>query len=80
MRPAHLHFMVAAPGYRTLITHVFVAGDEYLASDAVFGAKDSLVVDVADHPPGTAPDGGELAQAWASIEFDIVLAEEPAEK
>ncbi|MBW0114702.1 dioxygenase family protein [Pseudonocardia abyssalis] len=76
MRPAHLHFMVTAPGYRTLITHVFVAGDEYLASDAVFGVKDSLVVDVADHPPGTAPDGRELTEPWASIEFDIVLAKE----
>ncbi|GAA3220043.1 protocatechuate 3,4-dioxygenase subunit beta [Pseudonocardia petroleophila] len=76
MRPAHLHFMVTAPGYRTLITHVFVAGDEYLASDAVFGVKDSLVVDVADHAPGTAPDGRELTEPWASIEFDIVLAKE----
>ncbi len=76
MRPAHLHFMVTAPGYRTLITHIFVAGDEYLASDAVFGVKDSLVVDVADHPPGTAPDGRELTEPWASIQFDIVLAKE----
>lgn len=76
MRPAHLHFMVTAPGYRTLITHIFVAGDEYLSGDAVFGVKDSLVVDVADQPPGTAPDGRELAEPWASIVFDIVLAKE----
>lgn len=76
MRPAHLHFMVTAPGYRTLITHIFVAGDEYLASDAVFGVKDSLVVDVADHPSGTAPDGRALTEPWASIDFDIVLAPE----
>ena len=74
MRPAHLHFMVTAPGHRTLITHIFVAGDEYLASDAVFGVKDSLVVDVADHLPGTAPDGRALTEPWASIDFDIVLA------
>lgn len=76
MRPAHLHFMVTAPGHRTLITHIFVAGDRYLDSDAVFGVKDSLVVEFAEHPPGRAPDGRELAQPWASVEFDIVLAPE----
>lgn len=43
-RPAHMHFMVTAPGYRRLITHIFVAGDRYLASDAVFGVKESLIV------------------------------------
>ena len=53
MRPAHLHFKVEAPGHRTLVTHIFVAGDPYLDSDAVFGVKESLVVDVAEHPPGT---------------------------
>jgi hydroxyquinol 1,2-dioxygenase len=71
MRPAHLHFMVSAPGYRTLITHVFVAGDPHLASDAVFGVKDSLVVDVADHEPGTAPDGRD--GPWSSFPFEIRL-------
>jgi hydroxyquinol 1,2-dioxygenase len=44
MRPAHIHFKVSAPGYRTLITHIFVAGDKYLDADAVFGVKDSLIV------------------------------------
>jgi len=43
-RPAHVHFMISAPGYRTLITHLFVAGDRYLDSDAVFGVKPSLIV------------------------------------
>ena len=45
MRPAHLHFIVAAKGYQALTTHIFVAGDEYLDSDAVFATKQSLVVD-----------------------------------
>ncbi len=43
-RPAHVHFMISAPRYRTLVTHLFLAGDEYLASDAVFGVKPSLIV------------------------------------
>jgi hydroxyquinol 1,2-dioxygenase len=43
-RPAHVHFMISAPGYRTLVTHLFFEGDQYLESDAVFGVKPSLVV------------------------------------
>ncbi len=43
-RPAHVHFMIGAPSYRQLVTHLFLAGDEYLESDAVFGVKPSLVV------------------------------------
>lgn len=42
-RPAHLHFMIQAPGYETLVTHVFRDGDQYLDSDAVFGVRQSLV-------------------------------------
>jgi hydroxyquinol 1,2-dioxygenase len=76
MRPAHLHFKVDADGYRTLITHIFLAGDQYLASDAVFGVKQSLIVDIAEHAPGTAPDGTRLDRPWTSIDFDLVLAPE----
>ena len=43
MRPAHMHAIVSAPGYQQVITHVFVDGDPYLDSDAVFAVKDSLV-------------------------------------
>jgi maleylacetate reductase len=74
MRPAHLHFKVEAPGYRTLITHIFVAGDPYLDRDAVFGVKDSLITDFAEHPPGPGPDGRPLDEPWTSVRFDIVLA------
>ena len=52
MRPGHLHTMLAAPGYDTLVTHLFVRGDEYLDSDAVFGVKDSLIVDFEATPAG----------------------------
>ena len=74
MRPAHLHFKVEAPGYRTLITHIFVAGDPYLDRDAVFGVKQSLITDFAEHPAGPGPDGRPLDGPWTSVEFDIVLA------
>jgi protocatechuate 3,4-dioxygenase beta subunit len=43
-RPAHVHFMISAPRHQRLVTHLFIAGDQYLTSDAVFGVKPSLVV------------------------------------
>ena len=52
MRPGHLHTMFTAPGYDTLVTHLFVKGDKYLDSDAVFGVKDSLIVDFKKSPSG----------------------------
>ncbi len=45
MRPGHLHFIIEAPGFDKLTTHLFTKGDKYLDSDAVFGVKDSLIVD-----------------------------------
>jgi hydroxyquinol 1,2-dioxygenase len=74
MRPAHLHFKVEAPGYRTLTTHIFVAGGPYLDRDAVFGVKDSLIVGFTEQPPGPGPDGRHLDDPWTTVTFDIVLA------
>src|SRR5208337_4735154 len=42
-RPAHIHFIVTAPGHRALTTHIFVAGSPYIESDAVFAVKKSLI-------------------------------------
>lgn len=77
MRASHLHFMVTAPGYRTLVTHIFVRGDEQLRiGDSVFGVKESLVKDFTHHPAGTpTPDGHDVGgRQWAETRFDIVLA------
>jgi protocatechuate 3,4-dioxygenase beta subunit len=74
MRPAHVHFMVSAPGHRTLITHVFPAGGPYLDDDAVFGVRPSLIVEFPRHEPGRAPDGRLLDQPFHTARFDITLA------
>jgi hydroxyquinol 1,2-dioxygenase len=76
MRAPHLHFMVSADGMRTLVTHIFVRGGEFLASDAVFGVRDSLVKDFQRQPAGTlAPDGRDLGgRPWSRVRFDVVLA------
>jgi alcohol dehydrogenase class IV/protocatechuate 3,4-dioxygenase beta subunit len=74
MRPAHLHFKVTAPGFRPLVTHIFVAGDRYLDRDAVFGVKESLIVDFSEHSPGPGPEDRVLGEPWSRVTFDIVLA------
>ena len=74
MRAAHLHFMVTAEGFHRLVTHIFVRGDTYQDSDAVFGVKDSLVVDFPEQPAGTpTPDGRGVTGSWTRARFDIVL-------
>lgn len=72
-RPAHIHFLVAADGYRPVTTHLFVAGTPYLDSDAVFGVKDSLVREfpVVDDP-GRAAEVG-LPNPFRTVHFDVVL-------
>jgi len=72
-RPAHLHFMITAPGYERLITHVFRNGDRYLDSDAVFGVRSSLIADWVEHPPGIAPDGTRSEVPFYTLDFDFVL-------
>ena len=80
MRAPHLHFLVQAPGFRTLVTHIFVRGDALLDRDSVFGVRESLVMDFQPQPAGTAtPDGRDLGdRSWTRVRFDIVLA--PADR
>jgi protocatechuate 3,4-dioxygenase beta subunit len=72
-RPAHLHFIVAAPGYRPVTTHVFVADSPYLDSDAVFGVKESLIREVpAVDDPARAAEVG-LPNPFRTLTFDLTL-------
>ncbi|MET7669074.1 dioxygenase [Micromonospora luteifusca] len=76
MRAAHLHLMIQGEGLRTLVTHIFVRGDELLDRDSVFGVRDSLVQDFEPRPAGSpTPDGRDLQdRTWSRVRFDIVLA------
>ena len=74
-RPEHVHFMITAPGYRKLVTHLFAAGDPYLASDVVFGVKPSLIRPFVAHPAGLGPNGEERREPWYQLRADSVLAE-----
>ena len=73
-RPGHLHMMVSADGHVPVTTHIFVADSPYIDEDAVFGKRDSLVVDFERHPPGKAADGREMKVPYHSVNFDIRLA------
>jgi protocatechuate 3,4-dioxygenase beta subunit len=70
MRPAHIHFLVAAPGYRELVTALYLAGDQHLEDDVVFGASGDLVVEVKDNDPASPVKG------LPSVHFDFSLARE----
>ena len=72
-RPAHMHFMVDAPGYERLITHVFRDGDRYLDSDAVFGVRSSLIPTWDRHEAGLMPDGASSAVPFYTLKFAFVL-------
>ncbi len=75
MRAPHLHLMVSHEGMRTVVTHIFVAGDD-LGSDSVFGIRESLIVEFRRSTAADpTPDGRDLAGAsWTLARFDIALA------
>ncbi|HVO02746.1 MAG TPA: intradiol ring-cleavage dioxygenase [Candidatus Cybelea sp.] len=73
-RPAHLHMIVSAEGHAPIATHIFVAGDPYIDSDAVFGVKPSLIADFTEHAPGPAPDGTRMDRPFCDIRFDFKLS------
>ena len=70
-RPAHIHFLVDAPGYEPLITHVFIEGDKYLDSDVVFGVKNDLVSRVEKRIDATMPDGKPAAAPWHLMTYEF---------
>jgi hydroxyquinol 1,2-dioxygenase len=72
-RPAHTHMIVSAPGHEPVTTHLFVEGDQYLESDAVFGVKDSLVEKFVRHEPGIAPDGRRMDRPFYTVQYDFGL-------
>jgi hydroxyquinol 1,2-dioxygenase len=72
-RPGHIHMIVSAPGHASVTTHLFVAGSDYLDSDAVFGMKESLVAQFTRHEPGVAPTGERMTVPFYTVEYDFRL-------
>ncbi len=72
-RPAHIHLLISAEGFVPVTTHLFVKGDPYLDSDAVFGTKDSLVVDFIRHDSEVEAARYHVAVPFYTAEYDFVL-------
>ena len=73
MRPAHVHARVDAPGYRPLITHLFVAGDPYLGIDAAFGVRDGLVLDFPVQDDPAEIEANAMPGPYYDVRYDLVL-------
>lgn len=77
-RPAHIHFIVSAPDHRSVVTHLFVAGDPYLDSDAVFGTKASLVVPFVLNTSAAEAEEHGVRAPFSVVAYDFVLSPLPA--
>ncbi len=75
-RAAHIHAIVSAEGFGTVITHIFEPGCPYLREDAVFGVKQSLIGTFVRHEDKAlaAANGFGGADVWWDVEVDFVLA------
>lgn len=78
MRPAHIHFWIRAEGYEQLITHIFVEGDEYIESDAVFGVKDSLVMDFIVNKSQEEAEKYNFNAPFYEVEYNFALKKNDA--
>lgn len=77
-RPSHLHFIIEAQGYRTLVSEVFPDDDPYLDEDTVFGVREDLVMHYDQHPASDFPASGyalsgKLSEPFEKVTFDLVL-------
>jgi hydroxyquinol 1,2-dioxygenase len=70
MRPAHIHFLVGLPGYRELVTALYLRDDPHLEDDVVFGSSGDLAIDIDANDPNCPLKG------LPSIRFDMRLSRE----
>lgn len=80
-RPSHLHYIIKAKGFRSLVTEVFPDDDPYLDEDTVFGVRDDIVMSYAKQPAANFPEtgfvlSGKVKEDYLSVEFDLVLSTE----
>ena len=80
-RPSHLHYIIKADGYRSLVTEVFPDDDPYLDEDTVFGVRSDLVMTYVKQPAGSFPDegyvlSGKVNEDYSRVDFDLVLSAE----
>jgi catechol 1,2-dioxygenase len=72
-RPAHIHFFVSAPGFRTLTTQINIQGDKYIYEDFAFATRDELIPDVTHHTDEAALRDKGVDRPFATITFNFSL-------
>jgi protocatechuate 3,4-dioxygenase beta subunit len=82
-RPSHLHYIIKATGFRTLVTEVFPDDDPYLDQDTVFGVRDDLVMKYMPQAADSFPAegfvlSGKVDEDYLSVDFDLILSSAPA--
>jgi hydroxyquinol 1,2-dioxygenase len=72
MRPAHLHFLIYKPGYKTHVSQVYVPDDPYIDTDVQFGVTKTLLGDYVRHEnePAPAPD---VKGPWYSLDYTFYM-------
>ena len=72
MRPAHLHFLIYKPGYKTHISQVYVNDDKNLDTDVQFGVTRALVGNYTRHESGNPP-AADVSGPWYSLDFTFTI-------
>ena len=80
-RPSHLHYIIKANGFRSLVTEVFPDDDPYLDEDTVFGVREDLVMSYKSMPAASFPDkgfalSGKVTDDFLQVDFDLMLSAE----
>jgi len=73
MRPAHLHFLIEKPGYKTHVTQVYFNEDEYLNSDVQFGVTRATIGDYVRHESRTRAPASDVTGPWYSLDCRFVI-------
>jgi hydroxyquinol 1,2-dioxygenase len=71
-RPAHLHFLIYKPGFKTLISQIYVNDDERLDSDVQFGVTKALIGNYVRHDNGKAP-ASDVEPPWYSLDYTFPM-------
>lgn len=73
-RPAHIHFLIKAPGYETLVTHLFKKDGRFIDCDVVFGVKEKLITEFKSMPADKTPTGEISETPFLVVNYDFVLS------
>jgi hydroxyquinol 1,2-dioxygenase len=71
-RPAHLHFLIHKPGFKTLISQIYVNDDERLETDVQFGVTRALIGNYVRHDNGPAP-AADVEGPWYSLDYTFPI-------